>query len=87
MSNESNSGTVNDPNRMSNEPKSGQQSQGTTPQTDKSGDQQGGSAQKSGQQSQGTSQKDSDEMKRAGSGNVSDQKTGNDAAQRPGSSK
>ena len=89
MSNETKSGTMNDqsgsekndPNRMTDPSKSGQQSQGTPPQTDRSGGQQGGSTQKGGQQSQGTSQKDSDEMKRPGSSNVSNDQ------QRDGSSK
>ena len=96
MSNESKSGNMNDqgglekndPNRISGQPKSGQQSQGGAPQTDKSATQQGGSMPTSGQQSQGASQKNSDEMKRTGSSNVSsDQKTGNEAGQPAGSPK
>jgi hypothetical protein len=83
MSNESRSDNVNDqsgigkndPSRTSDAPKSGQQSQGSAPQTDKSAAQQGGSTQKSGQQSQGGPQKDSDGMKQAGSSDASsDQK-------------
>jgi hypothetical protein len=83
---QSGSGT-NDPNRMNDATKSGQQSQGK-PQSDKSATQQGGSDQKVGQQSQGGSQKDSDGTKQAGSSNVSnDTNKGNDAGQKAGSSK
>jgi general stress protein YciG len=91
MSNEIKSGNsgsgTNDPNRMNDATKSGQQSQGTTPQSDKSASQQGGSDQKSGQQSQGGTQKDSDGTKQAGSSNVSnDVNKGNDAGQKTASS-
>jgi len=66
MSNEMKSGNMNehggsgknDPNRTTDAPKSGQQSQGTAPRTGKSATQQGGSDHKSGQQLQGGSQKD-----------------------------
>jgi len=75
MSNEIKSGNLNDqsgtgkndPNRTTEAPKSGQQSQGTTPQTHKASSQQGGSDHKSGQQSQGGSRADDDGMKQAGS--------------------
>jgi hypothetical protein len=60
MSNEIKSGNMNDPSPSTTAPKSGQQSQGTTPQTDKAPLQSGGSDHKSGQQSQG------DPMKTAG---------------------
>jgi hypothetical protein len=61
MSNDIKSGTThdqsgsgkNDADRTMDSPKTGQQSQGTTPKTDKGMSQQGGSDQKSGQQSQG----------------------------------
>ena len=59
----------NDPKRMTEAPKSGQQSQGTTPRTDKGTPQQGGSDHKSGQQSQADSRADDDGMKQAGSTN------------------
>jgi hypothetical protein len=78
MSNETKNGNMNDqsvsgkndPASTSEGPKSGQQSQGTAPQTDKGTSQQGGSSPKSGQQSQGGSQKDSGGMKQGGSTNI-----------------
>jgi hypothetical protein len=59
----------NDSNRTNQTPKSGQQLQGSAPQTDRGSNQQGGTDHKSGQQSQGGSQNDSDRMKQAGSSN------------------
>ena len=96
MSNEIKSGNMNeqtgtgqnDPNRTTEAPKSGQQSQGTSPQNvktpaqqgssnPKSGQQsQGGSDQKSGQQSQGGSRTDNDGTKQTGSSNDAGQKSG-----------
>ena len=70
MSNENKNGNMNHPTRTNDEPKSGQQSQGTAPQTDKGMSQQGGSSPKSGQQTQGGSQKDRDGMKQGGSTNI-----------------
>ena len=96
MSNEINSTNVNehsgsgknDPSRTTEAPKSGQQSQGMAPQTDKGATQQGGSDKKSDQQSQGGSQKDSDGMKQAGSANAgNDQKKAGEIGQRSGSPK
>ncbi|HMH89365.1 MAG TPA: hypothetical protein VK523_12010 [Steroidobacteraceae bacterium] len=58
-----------DPNRATDAPKTGQQSQDMPRQTDKGASQQGGSDQKSGQQSQG-SPKESDGTKQAGSPKV-----------------
>jgi hypothetical protein len=77
MSNENQSGNMNeqggsgktDPNRATDAPKTGQQSQDMPRQTDKGASQQGGSDQKSGQQSQG-SPKESDGTKQAGSPKV-----------------
>jgi hypothetical protein len=77
MSNENQSGNTNeqggsgktDPNRATDAPKTGQQSQDMPRQTDKGASQQGGSDQKSGQQSQG-SPKESDGTKQAGSPKV-----------------
>jgi hypothetical protein len=77
MSNENQSGKTNeqggsgktDPNRATDAPKTGQQSQDMPRQTDKGASQQGGSDQKSGQQSQG-SPKESDGTKQAGSPKV-----------------
>jgi hypothetical protein len=77
MSNENQSGNMNeqggsgktDPNRATEAPKTGQQSQNMPRQTDKGASQQGGSDQKSGQQSQG-SPKESDGTKQAGSPKV-----------------
>jgi hypothetical protein len=74
MSNEIKSGNMNaqggpgnhESDRTTEAPKGGQQSQGTTPRTDKAVPQQGGSDHKSGQQSQGGSRSD-DGMKQAGS--------------------
>jgi hypothetical protein len=60
---------TNDPKRTTGVPRSGQQSQGTTPRTDKGTPQQGGSDHKSGQQSQGESRADDDGMKQASSTN------------------
>ena len=76
MSNENQSGNTNeqggsgktDPNRATDAPKTGQQSQ-DMPRQDKSGTQQGGSDQKSGQQSQG-SPKESEGTKQPGSTKV-----------------
>jgi general stress protein YciG len=96
MSNEIKSGNVNqqggsgnnNPNRTTDAPKSGQQSQGTAPQTDKSPAQQGGSDHKSGQQSQGGSQKHNDGMKQAGSANiVNDPKKATEAGNKGAASK
>jgi hypothetical protein len=94
MSNEIKSGNMNDPNRATEAPKSGQQSQGTTPQTHKAPSQQGGSDHKSGQQSQGGSRGDDDGMKQAGgmkkAGSttiVSDPKKAADVTQKSGSPK
>ena len=77
MSNENQSGNMNeqggsgktDPNRATDAPKTGQQSQDMPRQTDKGASQQGGSDQKSGQQSQG-SPKESDGTKQAESPKV-----------------
>ncbi|HMI76439.1 MAG TPA: hypothetical protein VK495_17195 [Steroidobacteraceae bacterium] len=77
MSNENQSGNMNeqggsgktDPNRATDAPKTGQQSQNMPRQTDKGASQQGGSDQKSGQQSQG-SPKENDGTKQAGSPKV-----------------
>ena len=77
MSNENQSGNMNeqggsgktDPNRATDAPKTGQQSQDMPRQTDKGASQQGGSDQKSGQQSQG-SPTESDGTKQAGSPKV-----------------
>lgn len=77
MSNENQSGNMNeqggsgktDPNRATDAPKTGQQSQDMPRQTDKGASQQGGSDQKSGQQSQG-SPKENDGTKQAGSPKV-----------------
>jgi len=76
MSNENQGGKMNeqggsgktDPNRATDAPKTGQQSQ-DMPRPDKGASQQGGSDQKSGQQSQG-SPKESDGTKQAGSPKV-----------------
>jgi hypothetical protein len=96
MSNETKSGNMkdqsgsgkSDPNRTTEPGKSGQQSQGTTPQTHKASSQQGGSDHKSGQQSQGGSRADNDGMKQAGSTTiVSDPKKPADVTQKSGSSK
>ncbi len=96
MSNDTNSGTTNnqsgsgknDPNRTMDSPKSGQQSQGTTPHTDTGMSQQSGSNQKSGQQSQGGSRTDNDGTKQAGSSPlVNDPKKATDATQKSGSPK
>jgi general stress protein YciG len=97
MSNEIKSGNMNDqsgsgnndPNRTNDGPRSGQQSQGTAPQTDKGTSQQGGSSQKSGQQSQGGgSQKDRDGMKQAGSTNIAnDPKKATEAGNKGAASK
>jgi hypothetical protein len=96
MSNEIKSGNMNnqsgtdknDPNRTTEAPKSGQQSQGTAPQTDKASSQQGGSDHKSGQQSQGGSQTDNKSMKQAGSSHVAnDPKKTPDAGQKTGATK
>jgi hypothetical protein len=96
MSNEIKSGNMNeqsgtgknDSNRTSEAPKSGQQSQGTTPNTDKSSQQQGGSDHKSGQQSQGGSTTGGDGMKQTGSNpNVNDPKKTADTTQKSGSPK
>ena len=81
MSNEIKSGNVNehggsgknDPNRNTDGSKSGQQSQGSVPRTDKSATQQGGSDHKSGQQVQGGSQKDSGATKQSGPRHADDQ--------------
>jgi hypothetical protein len=78
MSNETQGGNMNeqggsgktDPNRSTEAPKSGQQSQDMPRQTDKGASQQGGSDQKSGQQSQGGSPKESDAKQQAGSPKV-----------------
>jgi hypothetical protein len=72
MSNENQSGNTNDqagsgktdPNRATDAPKTGQQSQEMPRQTEKGAHQQGGSDQKSGQQSQG-SPKESDSTKQS----------------------
>jgi hypothetical protein len=77
MSNENQGGNMNeqggsgktDPNRATEAPKTGQQSQ-DLPRTDKGASQQGGSDQKSGQQSQGGSPKESDAKQQAGSPKV-----------------
>jgi hypothetical protein len=106
MSNEIKSGNMNDqsgvnkqdPNRATgasdmNAHKSGQQSQGSPPRTDKGMPQQGGSDHKSGQQSQGGSQPggsppgaaraDDDGMKQAGSATtVNDPKKTSDSTQK-----
>jgi hypothetical protein len=96
MSNEINSGNMsdqsgagkNDPNRTMDAPKSGQQSQGTTPQTDKGTSQQGGSDHKSGQQSQGGARTENDGMKQPGSSPiVNDPKKATDAGQKSGATK
>jgi hypothetical protein len=76
MSNENQSGNTNeqggsgktDPNRATDAPKTGQQSQ-DMPRQDKGANQQGGSDQKSGQQSQG-SPKESEGTKQPGSTKV-----------------
>ena len=80
MSNEITSGNMNehggsgknDPNRNTDASKSGQQSQGSAPRTDRSATQQGGSDHKSGQQVQGGSQKDG-ATKQSGPRHVADQ--------------
>jgi hypothetical protein len=78
----------NDSNRTNQAPKSGQQSQGTAPQTDRGAAQQGGSDHKSGQQSQGGSQSDSDRMKQAGSSSTNnDARKTNEATQKGSTSK
>jgi hypothetical protein len=96
MSNEIKSGNMNDqsgtgkndPNRTTEAPKSGQQSQSTTRQGEKSSSQQGGSDHKSGQQSQGASRADDDGMKQAGSSRVAnDPKKTSDAGQKTGATK
>jgi hypothetical protein len=96
MSNEIKSGNLNeqgrsgknDPNRTTDVPKSGQQSQGTAQRTDKSATQQGGSDHKSGQQSQGGSQKDNEGMKHAGSANIgNDPKKATEAGNKGAASK
>jgi hypothetical protein len=81
MSNEGNTNDQsgsgkNDPNRMNDAPKTGQQSQSPSPQSDKSTTQQGGSTQKTGQQSQGGSQKDGDGSRQQGSSEDAGQRTG-----------
>ena len=87
MNEQSGSGK-NDPNRTTEAPKSGQQSQGTTPQTEKASSQAGGSDHKSGQQSQGGSRTDNDGMNQAGSSHVAnDPKKAPDAGQKTGSAK
>ena len=64
----------NDPNRNTDGAKSGQQSQGSPPRTDKSATQQGGSDHKSGQQVQGGgSQKDGGAIKQSAARHVADQ--------------
>ncbi len=81
MSNEIKSGNMNehggsgknDPNRNTDASKSGQQSQGSAPRTDKSATQQGGSDHKSGQQVQGGSQKDGGPTKQTAPRHVADQ--------------
>jgi hypothetical protein len=97
MSNEIKSGNMNeqsgagknDPNRTTEAtPKSGQQSQSTTRQGEKSSSQQGGSDHKSGQQSQGASRADDDGMKQAGSSHVAnDPKKTSDAGQKTSATK
>jgi hypothetical protein len=96
MSNEIKSGNMNDrsgtgkndSDRTAEAPKSGQQSQGTTPQTDKASSQQGGSDHKSGQQSQGGSQTDNAGVKQGGSSHVAnDSKKTPDAGQKTGATK
>jgi hypothetical protein len=78
----------NDANRTTQTPKSGQQSQGNSPQTDRSATQQGGSDHKSGQQSQGGSQSDSDRMKQGGSSSANkDPAKANDVTQKSNTSK
>jgi hypothetical protein len=96
MSNETKSGNMNDqrgtgkndPNRTMDAPKSGQQSQGTTPPADKGASQHGGSDHKSDQQSQGGSRTGNDGVKQAGSANVAnDPKKTAEIAQKSGSPK
>jgi hypothetical protein len=101
MSNEIKSGSMNDqigvskqdPNRATGAtnmkaPKSGQQSQGSSPRTDKGMPQQGGSDHKSGQQSQsgsppGAARADDDGMTQAGSATiVNDPKKTSDTTQK-----
>lgn len=78
----------NDSNRTNQTPKSGQQLQGTAPQTDRGANQQGAAEHKSGQQSQGGSQSDGDRMKQAGSSNVNNAaRQTNEANQKGGPSK
>ena len=94
MSNEIKSGNVNehggsgknDPNRTTDAPKSGQQSQGSPPRTDKSATQQGGSDHKSGQQEQGGSQKDGGATKQSAPRHVADQQS-SDRGHKDGHSK
>ena len=88
MSNEITSGNMNehggsgknDPNRTTDASKSGQQSQGTAPQTGKSAAQQGSFDHKS-------RQKDSGATKQSGSRHVADQKQPGDQGHKGGQSK